>query len=248
MKFGKRAALLVAAGVVALLVGLVASFPARLALAWFAPPQVRAWGVDGTLWQGRAAEIVVEGRVLGALAWRARPARFVALQPTWDLDLRRADGFATGRVGLSLFGARQTITNFDAALSLANLPPVIVPNGVSGQASLSLARLELRDGWPTTIVGRAAVADLKLPGVIMALGPFEFLFPEQSATPLAQIRSLGGPLAVDGRIELPERDRWRFSAELAPGENPPRELVDGLAFVGEDLGGGRRRLELSSEP
>lgn len=248
MKFGARHALLVAAGIVALLVGLVATFPARLALAWFAPPQLSAWGIDGTVWRGRAAEIIIDGRVLGTLAWSARPARFAVLQPTWDLDLRRPDGFATARVGLSLFGASQTITNLDAALSLATLPPVIVPNGVSGEVSLSLPRLVLRNGWPAEIAGRAAVADLKLPGVIMALGPFEFLFPAESPTPLAEIRSLGGPLSVDGRIELPERGRWQFAADLAPGENPPRELVDGLAFVGEDLGGGRRRLVMSSEP
>jgi hypothetical protein len=243
-----RRSLLVAAGILALLVGLVVNFPARLALAWFAPPEIGTWGVDGTVWRGRAAEFALENRSMGALAWNARPARFLALQPTWGFDLRRTDGYARGELALSPTGNRQTIRHLDASLVLETLPPAIVPAGVAGHLRVSLQHLELVEGWPMAISGRAAVSALDLPGVILTLGPFEFVFPAQSGPPVGEIRSLGGPLAVDGRIELPARNEWHFSADLAPGENPPRELVEGLAFVGEDLGGGRRRLVLSSDP
>jgi hypothetical protein len=243
-----RRSLLVTAGILAVLAGLVATFPAHLALAWFAPPEVRAWGVEGTVWRGRAAEVFLQERSLGALAWHARPARLIRLQPTWALELRRQDGYARAQAAFSLTGRRQTITDLDASLSLASLPPAIVPIGVAGQVRMSLQRLVLEQGWPVAIAGRASVADLELPGVIMALGPFEFRFPEQSGSPLAEIRSQGGPLDVDGRVELPARGQWHLRADLAPGEDPPQELVDGLVFVGEDLGDGRRRLILSSEP
>lgn len=241
-----RRSLLVATGLIALLLGLVAGFPARLALGWFAPPELRAWGVDGTVWRGRAAEVVLEGRSLGALSWQAHPSRLLVLQPSWSFELRRPDGYVRARVGASLLANRQSIENLEASLSLATLPPAIVPNGVAGQLRATVQTLELADGWPSRIVGRAAVNELDLPGVILTLGPFEFRFADQPGPPSGEIRSLGGPLAVDGRIDLPAPRQWRFRAELAPGESPPRELIDGLAFVGEDLGGGRRLLELSS--
>lgn len=248
MKLGKPRSALVVAGVLAMVAGLVATFPARLALAWFAPPQLRAWGVAGTVWQGRAMDLALGDQSLGALSWDARPARILLLKPTWDIELRRPDGYARAGVGLSLFGDRQYLTDVDASVSLGTLPRTIVPAGVAGEVRLALQRLEVTDGWPTAIAGRAAVSNLELPGVILALGPFEFSFPEDSESPVAEIRSLGGPLAVDGRGELPARGQWLFSAELAAGEDPPRELIDGLAFVGEDIGNGRRRLILSSEP
>jgi hypothetical protein len=244
----RRNVLLVAAGTLALLAGLVAHFPARLALAWFAPPALHAWGVEGTVWRGRIAELALEGHGLGALSWQGSPLRLLTLRPAWDFDLRRSDGFVRGEVGIALPRDRQQFRNLEAALSLATLPPAIVPVGVAGQVRLSLVQLTLDNGWPTAIEGRAGVAELDLPGVILTLGPFEFHFPGQASLPLAEIRSLGGPLVVDGRIELPARGQWRLSAELAPGEDPPRELVEGLAFVGEDLGDGRRRLVMSSEP
>jgi general secretion pathway protein N len=246
--FTSRRTVLVAAGALALLVGVVATFPARLALSWFAPPDVAAWGVEGTVWRGRAAGLVLREQSLGAFSWQAQVARVALLQPAWDLEMRRQDGYARGRLGFSRFGRRVSISNLDASMELGTLPQAIVPAGVAGQARISLERLVIEQGWPVAIVGRAEVSDLELPGVIMALGPFEFRFPDQSDPLLAEIRSTGGPLEVDGRLELPARGRWRFSADLAPGENPPRELVDGLQFVGEDIGNGRRRLMLSSEP
>ncbi|MFU8822390.1 MAG: type II secretion system protein N [Gammaproteobacteria bacterium] len=248
MSLVDRRSVLATAGLVAVLAGLMATFPARLALSWFAPGMIGAWGVEGTVWRGRAAEISVSGESLGALSWDAYPVRLLLLQPAWDLELRRHDGYARGRLDFSLLGNRQTLTDLDASLSLATMPRRIVPDGVAGNLRVALQRLEISRGWPTVIAGRASVADLDLPGVILTLGPFEFSFPEQSGSPAGDIRSLGGPLAVDGRIELPERHQWHFGADLAPGENPPKELVDGLAFVGEDLGNGRRRLVLSSKP
>ena len=233
MSSRRRIVLLAAAGVLAALAGIVAQFPARVALAWFAPPGIVAWGVEGSVWEGRAAGIVVRGHALGSLSWEAQPAGLLSLQPAWKLYLRTPDdGFLAGRVAISLLADRQRINDLEGALQLDALPPALV----------------LEAGWPVLVTGRASVAALELPGVILALGPFEFVFPEHDGTPVGAIRSLGGPLEVDGQIELPGPGQWRFSAELAPGESPPRELVDGLRFVGEDLGDGRRRLEMRSEP
>ena len=44
---------LLLAGVLAMLVALVALFPARVAYHWFAPDAVRVSGIDGSIWQGR---------------------------------------------------------------------------------------------------------------------------------------------------------------------------------------------------
>lgn len=244
----RRLVLLVVAGLLAALIAAVVHFPARLAAAWFAPPAVQPWGLEGSIWSGRAAGLVLQGQELGALSWDASLLPALALQPAWDFGLRRPDGFAEGRVQVGLLGGRVGLEDFRAALELGTLPRMVVPEGTAGQARIELERLAVHDGWPAEVVGWATVTELELPGVILALGPFEFRFEPQEGPPVGRITSLGGPLAVDGRIELPAPRQWRFSAELAPGEDPPRELVDGLKFVGEDIGDGRRRLELGSEP
>ena len=240
-----RRLLLVLAGLFAFVAGLVATFPARVALDAFAPGAVRAWGVEGTLWRGKAAAVAVGRAGIGGVEWRLSPWSLLLLRPAADLHVRRPDGFASARVSVSLFGNALRVADLEAAAKLDSLPGTVVPNGTSGDVSARFAELVVRDGWPARAEGRAAVADLKLPGVKFPLGPLEFVFAGDAPVPVAEVRSLGGPLAVEGTLTLPGPGQWSLDALLGPGENPPRELVEGLAYVGEAADGGRRRVQYS---
>ncbi|MEJ2515827.1 MAG: type II secretion system protein N [Gammaproteobacteria bacterium] len=239
--------LLPLAGLVAFVAALVATFPARVAVAWFAPPQVQAWGVEGSLWNGRAEAVAVSGAGIGGLEWSLHPMSLLTLNPAADIRITRRDGFASARVASSLSGETVQVSGLEAAVALGTLPRRLVPDGVAGQLSAQFPDLRLEKGWPTRAAGRIAVADLQLPGVILTLGPLEFVFAGDTDTPAADVRSAGGPLAVEGTLVLPEPGRWSLDVLLAPGENPPRELVEGLAYVGEAAPGGGRRLQLSGE-
>ncbi len=237
--------LLPLAGLVAFVAGLAATFPARLAVAWFAPAQVQAWGVQGTVWNGSAEAIAVAGAGIGGAEWSLRPLSLLLLKPKADIRVTRRDGFASARVTTSLSGDSVRISDLEAAIALGSLPPQVVPNGVAGDLSAQVPALQLEDGWPTRASGRIAVADLNLPGVILTLGPLEFVFADASDPLRADVRSLGGPLEVEGTLTLPAPGRWSLDVLLAPGQDAPRELVEGLAYVGEEAPGGRRRLQAS---
>jgi hypothetical protein len=236
---------LAVAGVLAFVAGLVAKFPAAMAIAWFAPAAVQAWGVEGTVWRGRATSLSVGEFPVGRARWDASVLSFLALRPTWALDVERSDGFVRGRVAMPVVGNSQQISGLEGMLELASLPRTLVPEGSGGQLSVDFRRLDLRNGWPAAIAGRAAVAELLLPGLQFALGPIEFVFDEVDGPPAAAVRSLGGPLAVDGTLTLPEQGQWTLDALLGPGENPPPDLVEGLQFVGEPADGGQRRYTQS---
>lgn len=61
-----------ALGVGAYIAFTVATFPAGVALRWFAPPDIVFGGVGGTLWSGSAATCSVEGFTVESLRWRDR--------------------------------------------------------------------------------------------------------------------------------------------------------------------------------
>ena len=184
---------------------------------------------------------------IGGLDWSLSPLSLLTLRPAVDFRLSRLDGFATGRLSAPLFGDTVRIADLEAATALAALPAALAPNGLAGQFSARFADITLEDGWPTRVAGSAGIADLALPGVLIVLGPLEFVFEGDASPPAAAVRSLGGPLAVDGTLTLPAPGRWSLEALLGPGENPPRELVEGLAYVGEEAPGGRRRVQYSGE-
>ncbi|MGH8135088.1 MAG: type II secretion system protein N, partial [Steroidobacteraceae bacterium] len=67
-----RKGLLVAAGVAAFLVFLIAMVPATVLTRWL-PPGIAVAGLNGTIWSGRASSLGLRGRDLGAASWSCRP-------------------------------------------------------------------------------------------------------------------------------------------------------------------------------
>jgi hypothetical protein len=242
-----RRTLLVLTGLVVFVVALVATLPARVVLDAFAPPAVRAWGVEGSLWSGRAAAVAVGDAGIGGIEWELSPASLLALRVAADVRIRRLDGFLDAHVSAPLLGGPVRLTGIEAATRLETLPRSLVPDGTGGQMTARLDELTLADGWPTRIVGRIAFDALDLPGVRYAVGPLEFVFPPDRDPPLADARSLGGPLSVEGTFGLPGPRRWFIDALLGPGENAPRDLVDGLKYVGEEAPDGRRHVRYPIE-
>lgn len=237
-----RRTLLVLAGLVVFVLGLVVTFPARVAIDLFAPPAVRAWGVEGSVWDGRAAALELNGAGVGGVEWEISALALLGLRLSADVRIRRLDGFANASVSVALFGDSIRFTDLEAAIKLETLPRQLVPQGTRGEVSARFPVIELTEGWPSRLVGRAGAAELDLPGVKYAIGPLEFVFPEDRDPPVADVRSLGGPLSVEGTLALPGQQRWVLDALLGPGENAPRGLVEGLAYVGEATPDGRRHV------
>ena len=239
--------LLALTGLVVFVLGLVATLPARVVLDAFAPPAVRAWGVEGSIWSGRAAALAVGETGIGGIEWELSPASLLALRLAADVRIRRIDGFLDAHVSAPLLGGAVRLTGVEAAARLETLPRSVVPEGTAGQLSARLEEVTLDEGWPTRVVGRIAFDTLELPGVRYAIGPLEFVFPPDRDPPLADARSLGGPLASEGTFGLPGPRRWFIDALLGPGENAPRELVEGLKYVGEAAPDGRRHVRYPIE-
>ena len=242
-----RRTLLALTGLFVFVVALVATLPARVVLAAFAPPAVRAWGVEGSVWSGSASAVAIGDAGVGGVEWELSAASLLALRLAADVRIRRLDGFLDAHVSLPLLGGPIRLTGIEAAARLETLPRALVPKGTSGQMTARLEELTVADGWPTRVVGRIAFETLDLPGVRYPVGPLEFVFPPDRDPPLADARSLGGPLAIEGTFGLPGPRRWFIDALLGPGENPPRDLVDGLKFVGEEAPGGRRHVRYPIE-
>src|SRR5436190_12014962 len=150
-----------ALGIGAYIAFTLATFPAGVALRWFAPPGVTFAGVAGTLWSGSAATCAVDGFTVQALRWRLRPTPLFLGRVSANVDAKIPDGFVRGDVTASASGVR--LDDFTAATSLPALAGVLPPvlRGTRGQASVALESLVVEDGWPTAITGELKLAGLE---------------------------------------------------------------------------------------
>ncbi len=237
-----RRARIVAAGVVAFLGFLVAMVPASQ-LSSRLPPGIVMTGVGGTIWSGRASNLQLQGRSLGALRWFCRPWRLLLLE--WSCQVTFSP--AGGEVSADLtgdFGGQVEARGIRGQVPVSAFEGIATPIGWTGVLELDVEQLRIASAKPQEAAGTLFVRSLKAPGPGgQLLGDFELVVGEGAVgtdTLTGRLRDLGGPLRVRGTIELKRDGSYMMSGEAAPGPGAGPAIFDTLAFLGPPDNLGRR--------
>ena len=102
---------LITLGLLVVLAGLIALFPARVAYRWFAPEQFIVSGISGTVWSGRASEASANGFYLRDLNWTFRPLKLFTGKVAYSVESKFASGFMQGQLGLGFGGELADLMN-----------------------------------------------------------------------------------------------------------------------------------------
>ncbi|HEU5468919.1 MAG TPA: type II secretion system protein N [Steroidobacteraceae bacterium] len=237
----KRGAI-IAAGVAAFVVCLVAMVPARQ-LASRLPAGVDLGGVGGTVWSGSARSLAVNGRALGALEWSCRPWRLLVLEWSCEVRLKPAGGAVSGDLSGD-FGEEIVGEEIRGRLPISAFEGIATPRGWTGELELDVAEVRLVGRRPAAASGTLLLRGLKAPGPGgQVLGDFELVVGEGAVGGEAlsgRLRDLGGPLHVRGAIELDAQGRYLLTGDAAPGPGASPAIFDALSFLGPPDRQGRR--------
>jgi general secretion pathway protein N len=228
---------LLAAGTAAFLVFLAAQAPARLGPALLEGNGLRASGISGTLWHGRAQSALLGQLAISDLRWRMSPLPLLLGRAALDIEGRLTDGFVNGRVEIGLRGLLLRDFRLSSTLDVLGAGLGLPVSG--GPLSCEIERATVRDGWFTELVGELRLAVLPLPlptGPGAEPGGFSAIFSATrvSATePLeGVVENIGGPLELQARVVLTPPTSWELSGLARPLPGAPAELAQGLAMLG----------------
>lgn len=237
----KRGAL-IAAGVAAFLVCLVAMIPATQ-IAGRLPPGAALSGVSGTIWSGKARALAVNGRPLGALAWSCSPWRLLVLRWSCELTLKPPGGSATADLSGN-FGDELAARDLRGQLPISLFEGIATPRGWTGKLELEVSEVKFAQRRPTAATGTLYLRQLRAPGANgQLLGDFELVVGEGTVGGEAlngRLRDLGGPLQVRGAVELRDDGHYLLSGDAAPGPGAGPAILDTLGFLGPPDSQGRR--------
>lgn len=235
---------LVIASALTLFVGLVVSFPARVAYHWFAPPGVALSGISGSVWRGAASQANVGGLYLGELRWRLRPLDLIRARASFEIDASPAGGVLDGIVGIGI-GGDVHLANTRTALPLDAISPLFKIPGLRGTATADIERLQLSDGRPVAAVGNAEVRGLVLPLVSPnSIGGYRIEFFTQEDGVVASVEDTDGVVDIAGRLLLSEDRSYEFLGQLAPKPDTPTNVADQMRFLGSPNARGQYELRL----
>ena len=237
-------------GLGAYLLGLIATAPASLidtGLQQASGGKLSLAEAQGTLWSG-TGEIQLLDRmqrsgVEKSITWQLRPAYLLLGQLRCEVGLDNAA--KRFPVTISLAGIELAQADIDlpaAALGLAI--PKLAPLGLTGDVLLRVARLSF---------GRNAIrgnATLQWRGAgsaytrVSPLGDYELRFEGEGAAVRVSLRTLQGPLQLDGQGSWASGGKPVFQGTARVPPEHLQQLVPLMRLIALDHGGGRFTLRL----
>jgi general secretion pathway protein N len=243
----RRPAALLAAGLAAFILFLLAFLPATFVLR-LAPAELSLEGLAGSVWKGSAASVRWRGHALGAVSWSNRFWRLPLLELNYAVRLDPPGGGADVDVVLRS-GGRLDLQSARGTLPVAMFQGFLAPAGWTGEISLDVERLSLRQGRPVAAAGTVLARGLgAATGPQTRIGDFELILGEGQvgAEGIAgRLRDLDkGPLQVRATITLDASGAYVMSGEVAAGPGSDPGLQRSLAYLGPPDSLGRRSFTI----
>jgi hypothetical protein len=238
---------LVIIGIVALAWMLLMRAPADLLYAWFAPKAatVRAIGLEGTLAEGRAAGLMLNGRPLpGAPHWHFEPWWLPLLRCAFAVDSAAGGVNFSGRVSWSPSGLAMNKLHVDGPIKRALVASGLPFAPIDGFARIDLHSLVLRQGFPAAAEGSVEARSVawSLGKDPLPLGDFKANLSTDGDGILANVVPIAGPLDVNGSLRLRPDHSYEYDLLLKgrPGADPA--LLNLLQSLGRPDAQGYYRL------
>jgi len=235
---------------VAYALGLVAMAPASLVdsgLQQATEGRLRLTDTRGTLWSG-TGQLEMRDRmqrtaVARTIAWRVLPTYFLRGQLRVEVVLDQAAKQFPVTISLSQIEVADADINLPAA-ALALGEPKLAPLGLSGDVLLHVARLALRRNaieGNATLQWRGAGSAFTR---VSPLGDYELRFDGEGATVRASLRTLQGPLQLDGQGSWTSGGSPVFLGTARVPPQQRQQLAPLMRMIAVERGEGNFELQL----
>jgi len=210
------------------------------------PVGVTCGEITGTVWNGACDALSVQNIALGNLQWQLHPVGLLSGALVSQLSIDGPVGTATAQVA-ARSGGRITARNVRANFPLNPALLTSLPPGLRGNVETDLALLRLEKGIVAAIEGHIDVHDLEQRGAQNSnWGDYVVSFPPgSSGEPVGDVRSVKGPLEIEGKLRLTREPGFVLDGLLKPRASAPADLVQKLGALGTPDAQGRRAFSVA---
>ena len=233
-------------GVLVFAVVIAATLPARVVVP-FLPTRLALRDVSGSIWEGAAAQVTLDGAPLGQLQWHLSPLDGLRARLAGDVTITRPDGHLSGHLSVQR-GGQIEAQGLSLDLPLNTLHPESTQAGWQGRLRGEVTYARLEQGWPVALAGHFTIEHLRAPNAPDDLGRFRLTFDPRDSTPqalLGRLQDDGGPLSVIAQLRLEPARAYQLAGDVAARGALSDELSRALAFLGAPSENGRRPISLS---
>ena len=223
---------LIFVGLIVFLAVMLVTFPARVAYKWFAPAELQLSGIDGSVWNGSAAEGIAGGAYVRNISWQFKPVSMLNGKLAFITKSSPASGSMNTEVAVSPNG-NLTLTDLSGNVPLDLVHPAFQQGGIRGDLALQFESLVISNGIPVAARGSLTVSDFFVPELSASrIGDFRADFHTSDGIVTGIVEDVSGVLDVTGTISLNADRTYMFVGQVAPTPTTPPSIVNQLRFLG----------------
>ncbi len=202
---------------------------------------VKMTGVTGSVWQGRAEQMVVAKLTIEPVSWRVEPLALLGGGVAANIDLAGND--LSGRLNAST-DLKQRIKIRDSRLLMParQLDIEQLPVDLGGNLFIRIEQLafDLEPRWPADPQASLPIVEAQVSWqgaavtspVPLELGEFLLQMGNQDQTIRASLTSASGPLDTQGNLEIRADGHYQWVIRLYPRGEANGEIRDLLSLLG----------------
>jgi general secretion pathway protein N len=218
----------------------------------FVPQEQKQWqlyGVSGTAWSGKIAQVNVSGQTFRDVTWQLHPLSLLIGRASMTLDLRNKDMHAHAVVRKSVFGGL-SLSDVRAGAGAQTLMQTfrIPALKLNGDFSLNMESLELDDGTVTDAQGRVVWSGAQtLFPQNLQLGDLAADLTTTEEGVVATLSDGGGPLEISGKAVLDNEGNYKFNGAFSSREGRNSQLGRALSMMGRPNAQGKVEVNVSGK-
>ena len=234
-------------GIATLVIGLIITFPARVAYKWFASENLTLSDISGSIWHGNAKQGYATGIYLKNIKWNFQPLTLLAGKFEFFISSNPTSGFLDANVEFSIDG-RITMSDVTAAMPLATLQDALPLGGIQGDLSLQLSHLVIKDNLPREVTGILNIANLISPYLSpRPLGSFRAEFQTTNNDISASVESISDTPDLAGIITLTADRHYQFIGQMTTKASTPLSITQQLQFMGTPNSHGQHEFRIEGQ-
>ncbi len=238
---------LILAGIATFVIGLVITFPARVAYQWFAPDKLKLSGISGSIWHGSAVQGIASGIYLADIHWTCEPLALLTGNLKFASSSKLASGFFDAKIAIGVDG-NLTLSDVTGALTLDTLPAALPLSGIEGDVSMQFEKIIVENGVPVEATGTVVLANLVSRYLSPTrLGDYKAEFQTYDEGILASVESINGVLELVGTIRLTPDRNWELIVKVAAIPAAPPSISQQLQLLGSPDARGKRDFRIEGQ-
>ncbi len=215
---------------------------------WLAGTPAQMEGVSGTVWSGRAENVVLpyDGGVfaLGELNWQLKPLSLLTLNPCATVTTKLSNQTVEGVACSSITG---NLTLKDLEINLpAAAAEMWAPVSVQGDVFVQIASLKMSGDKIKVLAGKGSWTGAKYHNsqTWMSLGAIAFELSEgKNGGIAAKVFDLEGPLELDLQSQFNLTGDFDIRGNIVLRQNAPQEIAQLLMIIAKQTDKGRYKFE-----